>query len=156
MTTLPELFADLEDEYGDLRRLVEPLSADAADWDRATPAVGWAVRDQISHLAFFDGSALMAMVEPERFSEAAERAMASEGDPMAEHLARGRSMDGDELLSWWGEAHTGMAERAHGRRSQRSSPVVRPADGVDVIRFGPADGDLGAWPGCRRCSGQES
>ena len=109
MTTLPELFADLEDEYDDLRRLVEPLSADAAEWDMATPAVGWVVRDQISHLAFFDDAARTAMVEPELFSEAAERAMASEGDPMEEHLARGRSMDGNELLSWWDHAHTGLA-----------------------------------------------
>jgi uncharacterized protein (TIGR03084 family) len=110
MTTLPELFADLEDEYGDLRRLVEPLSAHAAEWDIATPAEGWVVRDQISHLAFFDDAARMAMVEPELFIQTAERAMASEGDPMEEHLARGRAMDGKELLSWWTQAHTGMAD----------------------------------------------
>jgi uncharacterized protein (TIGR03084 family) len=52
----------------------------------------------------------MAMVEPERFAAEAEQAIAADGDPMEAHLARGRAMDGDELLAWWGQAHRGMAE----------------------------------------------
>jgi uncharacterized protein (TIGR03084 family) len=109
MTTLPALLADLEAEYLDLRHLVEALPPDARQWDMATPAVGWAVRDQISHLAFFDDAARTALVEPAVFTEAAERAMAAEGDPMEAHLTTGRSMAGDELLRWWDGAHSGMA-----------------------------------------------
>lgn len=109
MTSLRELHDDLETEYGDLRRLVAPLGAHASQWDLATPAVGWAVRDQISHLAFFDDSGRMAMVEPEEFAEVARRALEGATDPMEEHLAMGRSMDGDELLQWWDRAHRGMA-----------------------------------------------
>jgi uncharacterized protein (TIGR03084 family) len=110
MTTLPDLLADLEDEVADLRRLVAQLSPDAPEWDWATPAEGWAVRDQISHLAFFDEAGRTAMVEPEIFVKAAELAMAREGDPMEEHLAIGRAMDGGELLAWWDAAHRGMME----------------------------------------------
>jgi uncharacterized protein (TIGR03084 family) len=110
MTTLPDLLADLEDEFADLRRLVAPLGADAPEWDRATPAEGWAVRDQISHLAFFDDAGRMAMVEPEVFAKAVELAMAKTGDLMEEHLVKGRAMDGHELLAWWDEAHRGMVE----------------------------------------------
>ena len=54
MATLPELLDDLEDEYADTRRLVAGLGPTDPGWDLATPAQGWAVRDQISHLAFFD------------------------------------------------------------------------------------------------------
>jgi uncharacterized protein (TIGR03084 family) len=108
-TSLPELLVDLECEYADLRRLVDPLGATAPEWDSATPAAGWAVRDQISHLAFFDDVGRMAMVEPDAFEKAAAQVMKLSGDPMAEHLSMGRSMDGDQLLSWWDRAHRGLA-----------------------------------------------
>jgi uncharacterized protein (TIGR03084 family) len=110
MTTLPELLADLQDEYLDLRRLVGSLAPDAPEWDRSTPAEGWAIRDQISHLAYFDDAGRMAMVDPEAFAKAADLARAQAGDLMEEHLARGRVMDGDQLLGWWGGAHQGMME----------------------------------------------
>lgn len=109
MTTLPELLADLEDEYTDLRMLVEPLADDAPEWDLATPAEGWAVRDQISHLAFFDDAGRMAMVEPGPFEKMVEEVIARGGDPMEPHLLKGRAMGGDELLEWWERAHRGMA-----------------------------------------------
>ena len=108
VATLSELLKDVDDEYGDCRRLVDRLPADAPEWDRATPAEGWAVRDQISHLAFFDDAGRRAMVEPEAFARSAAEAMAAGGDPMLAHLVRGRAMDGDALLSWWGEAHQAM------------------------------------------------
>jgi uncharacterized protein (TIGR03084 family) len=110
MATLPELLVDLDDEYVELRRLLEHLPPDAAQWDLATPAEGWAVRDQVSHLAFFDDAGRLALVEPEAFAEEADQAMARGGDPMEEHLLKGRTMDGDQLLSWWGRAHRGMAD----------------------------------------------
>ena len=131
MTSLPELLSDLDAEYTDLRRLVAPLAADAPEWDRATPADGWAVRDQISHLAFFDDAGRMAIMEPEAFATFAEEAMARSGDPMAEHLARGRSIEGDALLSWWDGAHRGMMTAFAG-----ADPTVR------VPWFGPPMGVL--------------
>ena len=94
MATLDELLDDLDDEYADARRLVAQLGPGDQRWDVATPAPGWAVRDQISHLAFFDEAGRMAIVEPGLFSQEAERAMARPGDPMQEHLDRGRAMDG--------------------------------------------------------------
>ena len=67
--------------------MVSDLATDAPEWDLATPAEGWAVRDQISHLAFFDDAGRTAMVEPETFAGVAEELMATEGDPMGVHLA---------------------------------------------------------------------
>jgi uncharacterized protein (TIGR03084 family) len=108
MATLPELLNDLDDEYADCRRLVASWPAASPEWDLPTPAEGWAVRDQISHLAFFDDAGRLAMVEPETFTRLVEQAMAQPGDPMEVHLVRGRAEDGDGLLSWWDSAHTGM------------------------------------------------
>ncbi len=107
--TLPVLLEDLELEFADLRRLVGGLAADAPEWDWGTPAEGWAVRDQISHLAFFDEAGLLAVADPGAFSQRAQELMARSGDPMEEHLAKGRSMDGEELVAWWDSAHHALA-----------------------------------------------
>lgn len=108
MTALPELLADLDDEFADARRVVSRLDPDDPSWDRATPAPGWSVRDQVSHLAFFDDAGRQALVDPLTFSAEAEQAMAQSGDPMQVHLGQGRQMDGAELLGWWDRAHAGM------------------------------------------------
>ncbi len=110
LTTLPDLLGDLDAQYDEVRALVAPLGADDRRWDLPTPADGWTVRDQVSHLAYFDDAGRSAMVEPERFAAEAAAAMAADGDPMAAHLARGRALDGDALLAWWGDAHRGMVE----------------------------------------------
>jgi len=108
MTTLAELLVDLDAEYDDLRAAVGELADDAPAWDLPTPADGWAVRDQISHLAYFDDAGRLAMVDPEAFARSVDEVLASTGDPMEVHLARGRAMGGVELLEWWGTAHRTM------------------------------------------------
>ncbi len=110
MSALDELLVDLEAEYEDARGLVDALPDDASEWDLPTPAEGWAVRDQVSHLAYFDDLGRMAMVEPEVFAVKAEGIIESGRDPMQEHLVAGRSMGGDALLEWWGGAHRAMAD----------------------------------------------
>jgi uncharacterized protein (TIGR03084 family) len=110
MTTLPALLGDLDDEYGDLRSAVADLSDLDPRWDLATPAAGWAVRDQISHLAYFDDAGRMAMVDPDAFAGLVEEFLASTGDPMEVHLAMGRAKGGHELLGWWDGAHRAMVE----------------------------------------------
>ncbi len=86
-TTLPGLLDDLSAEHADLEGLLEPL--DEPSWGTLTPAEGWAVRDQVSHLAFFDDAATMAILDPTAFIAVAEAAMAAVGDPMEEHLRPG-------------------------------------------------------------------
>src|SRR5579859_1337300 len=53
--------------------LADDLAAETADllphlsglgeacWDAATPAAGWTIRDQVTHLAFFDDAALLSL-----------------------------------------------------------------------------------------------
>jgi uncharacterized protein (TIGR03084 family) len=110
MSEFTDLLDDHEAEHQDLLRIVKPLASDAKEWDLMTPAEGWAVRDQISHLAYFDAAAHLAITEPQKFALMAEAFMAQTGDPMEGHLIRGRSMTGDELVDWWETAHGGMAE----------------------------------------------
>lgn len=131
MTTLPRLLDDLDGEYGDLRAVAGRLSDADPRWDLATPAAGWAVRDQISHLAYFDDAGRMAMVDPDAFAVSVDEVLAATGDPMEVHLERGRAMGGDELLSWWDSAHRSMLD---------SFAVADPA--ARVPWFGPPMGTL--------------
>jgi uncharacterized protein (TIGR03084 family) len=127
-TTLEELLDDLDAEHADLDHLVGAINE--SGWDRPTPAVGWAVRDQLSHLAFFDDAAILAMTDPDAFAAMAEAAMAEE-DPMQEHLRRGRALPGGELLTWWRASRHLMVDVA------RTLP-----EGARVPWFGPPMGAL--------------
>ena len=53
---MKDLIRDLAEEYGALDGLVAPLPE--AAWDGKTPFASWTIRDEISHLAFFDGAAV--------------------------------------------------------------------------------------------------
>jgi uncharacterized protein (TIGR03084 family) len=127
-TTLDELLADIEAEHSDLDAMVD--SIDEPGWDRPTPAAGWAVRDQMSHLAFFDDAAVLAMTDPAAFTALADAAI-SAADPMAEHLRRGRASSGTELLTWWRSSRGTMV-----RAARALSPGAR------VPWFGPPMGAL--------------
>ncbi|WP_436776565.1 TIGR03084 family metal-binding protein [Yinghuangia sp. YIM S09857] len=61
---------DLAAESADAFRVVASLTA--ADWDAPTPAEGWMVRDQISHLARFDDTARLALTNPAAFRRLAD------------------------------------------------------------------------------------
>jgi hypothetical protein len=62
---MDQLADDLLGETEALRALLVGL--DDADWERPTPAQGWAVRDQISHLAYFDDAAVRSATDPDGF-----------------------------------------------------------------------------------------
>jgi uncharacterized protein (TIGR03084 family) len=127
-TTLPDLLDDLAAEHADLEGLLEPL--DEASWGTLTPADGWAVRDQVSHLAFFDDAATMAIVDPTAFVAVAEAAVAAGGDPMEEHLVRGRAMEGRAVLAWWQIARRAMDSAARGLEARDRVPWFGPPMGA--------------------------
>jgi uncharacterized protein (TIGR03084 family) len=87
---------DLTAEHADLDRIVAGL--EPGDWDRPTPAAGWSVRDQISHLAYFDRTAVLAISDPGAFARSVEELLAGGVDASVEP---GRAMTPSELLVWW-------------------------------------------------------
>ncbi len=93
---MQQICDDLVAEHADLDRIVAALAG--ADWDRATPAAGWMVRDQISHLWFFDQRALMALTDPEAF-EADKQQLLRVGTDAS--IDPGRAVSPSELLSSW-------------------------------------------------------
>ena len=90
---------DLAAEHADLDRIV-------GDGDRLgapTPAAGWSVGDQISHLWFFDQRALMALTDPDAFAEDAKTLVASMTATGGTDLSveQGRAIDGADLVANW-------------------------------------------------------
>jgi uncharacterized protein (TIGR03084 family) len=104
---LEELSADLAAEHRDLDALVAGL--DDAGFDTPTPAEGWAVRDQISHLAWFDREAVRAALDPEAFVTTLTEALADE-TYTERAVAEGRSLSGADLVAWWRAARTGLLD----------------------------------------------
>ncbi len=101
MPSMSEICADLAAEHHDLDVLVSGL--DEEEWDKPTPAEPWTIRDQISHLTYFDDRAMLACTEPDAFREWRD------GGGMAElmrdepaDIALGRTLnDGTVLLEAW-------------------------------------------------------
>src|SRR5207245_7100552 len=93
---------DYADEQEDLRALL--VSLDDADWSRPTPAAGWDVRDQVSHLADTEEAAHDTMTDGTR-SLSREVAGFADGDAWTEAgCEKGRALDATAVLGWWGGA----------------------------------------------------
>ncbi len=101
---------DLLAEHASLDSVVGRLSADA--WDQATPAQGWSVRDQISHLAYFDEAGQQAVDEPDIFREGVRVLMeeSDAGRAVLISVEKGRAISPAVLLAWWREARRTMTE----------------------------------------------
>ncbi len=122
MRPMDALCDDLTAEHDDLDRFVA-----SAELSTPTPAPGWSIGDQLSHLWFFDQRALLALTEPNAFAadSAALLAMVVEGpDPS---VAVGRSMDPQALIEAW---------RSDRRRLVQHARTVDPK--ARVPWYGPA------------------
>ena len=112
-----ELVRDLSAEHSALDERVAPL--DDAGWTAATPAEGWTVRDAVSHLAFFDGTAVLALTDPDAFA-ASSAAMAT--GPREPDLALGRAGDHGALLAGWRQGREALVAAIAGAAAD---PAVR-------------------------------
>jgi len=93
------LAEDLTAESGVLRDMIADLDEDG--WHTPTPADGWHIGDQISHLGFFDDAAIQSATDPEVFAAEIARAF-TVGELTPDDVAeRYRNQSGTELLGWF-------------------------------------------------------
>ena len=97
-----DLAADLAAETADLDAVLAPLPA--AAWRTPTPAAGWSVADQVSHLTFFDEAATRSAADPERFRAEAAGLTALGGDFPNQVAGRYRGLAAADLLAWFRRA----------------------------------------------------
>jgi uncharacterized protein (TIGR03084 family) len=103
---MKEICNDLAKEYEELDTIVATL--DESGWNTMTPAEGWTVKDQIRHLAYYDGRALLAITDPEAFDQ---HLTDISNDPQGhiETLEQvGRELPVVELLEWWRQERSGL------------------------------------------------
>lgn len=98
------LTADLAAESAVTRGLVAGLAE--AGWHTPTPAAGWDIADQISHLAYFDEVTVQSALDPEQFKAELADAEASGGINPDTIAVRFRDRSGAQLLDWFDTART--------------------------------------------------
>lgn len=97
-----------DDLEAETQALVDVLSGLApAQWDAPTPAEGWSIRDQVSHLIYFDITGTLAATDPEAFAAAAKDLMTS-GVGTDAGLDDGRALQPDEVLAAFVRARQNM------------------------------------------------
>jgi uncharacterized protein (TIGR03084 family) len=102
------LCADLGAETAVLHRMLEHLAP--IDWQIATPAPGWSIADQISHLAYFDEAVVRAITEPEAFLQERDDALA-DVDAFTDEVARRyRNLSGPEIRTWFDQSRRRLVE----------------------------------------------
>ncbi|HEX3090300.1 MAG TPA: TIGR03084 family metal-binding protein [Ilumatobacteraceae bacterium] len=117
---------DLAAEHDNLDAIVAGL--DDQQWLVGTPSPGWAIRDQISHLWFFDQRAVMALSDPAAFADDV-RWLAANGGTDAS-IAPGRSMLPAELVGAWREDRRRLIDVAAGLDPATRVPWYGPAMGA--------------------------
>lgn len=119
------VLADLAAEQADLERLVAGL--DESGWDTPTPAEPWTIRDQISHLAYFDEAAALSASDEQAFADEVNRGLAEGMDAyLARGLERGRSLPAQGLLDWWRTARRRVLEALAACPPDRKLPWYGP------------------------------
>jgi len=103
---LGDLAADLHAETEALDALLLPL--DAAGWATPTPAPGWSVHDQISHLAYFDDATRLAVRDDEWFATERDHALLDVDAYTNEIAAWFRDLPDAELFAWFHRARDEM------------------------------------------------
>jgi len=106
---LVALVADVQAEHDALADLLVSVPDDA--WDVATPAPGWSVGDQITHLAFFDGITRLAVADPAQF-ERFRDGIADLQEYVEGISEQGVWRTGAEKLHWWADERRALLEAA--------------------------------------------
>jgi len=96
------LIEDLAAETAALREILDSLAD--ADWQLPTPARGWTIADQVSHLAYFDEIAVTSATDPEAFAAELTRLNASGGVDPDSVAAQYRELTPAQLRDWFGRA----------------------------------------------------
>jgi uncharacterized protein (TIGR03084 family) len=117
--SMSELLADLRAESTELTAMIRTLNP--RGWELPTPSEGWAVRDQISHLAWFDDAATTAATDPDGF-RAALPALIHRGDSAVDEIATAvRSLSPEQVFEWFRTARARSLE-AFGKLDPKARP----------------------------------
>jgi uncharacterized protein (TIGR03084 family) len=99
---MKSICSDLAAEQAVLDDMVKGLDDD--EWQIKTPFFGWTIKDEISHLAYFDMAARLSATDRKEFAAGFEKLTAGVSDfndIFSQVNAIGSAMGHPELLAWW-------------------------------------------------------
>ncbi len=99
MSVMSEAVALLAEEQAELEKVLQGRSDE--EWLTPTPAVGWDVRDQVSHLADTEEIAYDTSTGGPRQLNAEALSFTSPDAFTESGCDKGRKMKGPEVLEWW-------------------------------------------------------
>ncbi len=122
---MSDLVTDLAAETEVIEQLLAGRSAET--WGLPTPAEGWLIRDQISHLAYFDEAATTAVSEPGRFRTEAATHIAEGMDFPDRLVLEHRSLSISQLHAWFRRARLALITETGERDPKERVPWYGPA-----------------------------
>lgn len=124
-----ELQTDLAAEYDDLESALDAVGS--AQWDTATPAEGWAIIDQLAHLAWSETVAAQAALDPESFVRWRDAQQGDFEPAVQAGLDEGRRLPPADLRTRWRDASrsllTAIDAMSPGARIPWFGPSMSPA-----------------------------
>lgn len=120
----PRLLAELRHES---QRLIEHVSELTPEqWDLSTPAVDWTIKDQVTHLAFFDDATVLAMSDPAGFRDQAD-ALINGGMDFPDRIAQQyRCLAPHTVLAWFIDSRAELLDTLSGREPKYRLPWFGP------------------------------
>ncbi|MDT5346976.1 MAG: hypothetical protein QOH91_263 [Mycobacterium sp.] len=120
-----KLLADLRHESDGLLACLDGLRTD--QWEELTPALGWAIRDQVSHLAYFDDVAYLVITDAAGFQLVADGLVSNGTDFPDLIAAEFRSLATAELTEWFSRSRARVMDAFAGHDPRRRLPWFGPA-----------------------------
>ena len=122
--SVEDVTRDLKAEMQSLEAIISGLAD--ADWERKTHAEGWAVRDQVAHLAQFDEVATLAIRDAAAFEAQAQARPVNTASSDPAYLVEARQRSPKEILEWWQRASANLIEAASTLDPARRMPWYGP------------------------------
>jgi uncharacterized protein (TIGR03084 family) len=97
---------DLAAEQDSLDLVISQIKE--SDWDLPTPAEGWTIRDQISHLAFYDNKAVLAIQYQDAFNKHVKEIFNDPKSFIGADINKGRAMAVKDIINWWRKERTSL------------------------------------------------
>ena len=118
---MEQICTDLEAEHAALDAVVTDLSEE--QWNAATPAAGWNVKDTIVHLIQADMAASLAVDDADAFQQAKQDIAAGKG---LDFFGSAKGKTGAEVLEWWREERVRMLSAFRSRGPKDRIPWFGP------------------------------